>query len=55
MSHIPATQVERLLRMRWWDWPLERLEQNMPALCGADVDGLRALWRRWRAEAGEGA
>lgn len=32
-------QVRDLLRIRWWDWPLERIVQHAPFLSSADVDG----------------
>ena len=34
--------VERLLRLRWWDWDAERITRNIPAIAGGDVDALAA-------------
>jgi len=31
-------QVDRLLDIRWWDWPLEKIKSATPFLCSADVD-----------------
>lgn len=36
--------IARLLEMRWWDWPLERIEAEMAALCASDIAGLHARW-----------
>jgi chloramphenicol O-acetyltransferase type B len=32
--------IERLLDMRWWDWPLEQIEAEMATLCSGDIAGL---------------
>jgi chloramphenicol O-acetyltransferase type B len=31
-------QCEALLRIRWWDWPEERVREAVPLLAGPDVD-----------------
>lgn len=31
------TTVERLLQIRWWDWPIGAIVQNEAAICGADI------------------
>lgn len=28
--------IAALLRIRWWDWPLERIEAEVAGLCGGD-------------------
>lgn len=33
-------EVARLLKIGWWDWPLERIRAALPALLAADVDAL---------------
>jgi len=38
-------QIERLLEIRWWDWPVERVRQNVALLCSGDVDGLSEVVR----------
>lgn len=35
-------QREALLRIRWWDWPRERIVQAVPRLASADIDGFIA-------------
>ena len=34
------SDIERLLDMRWWDWPLEQIEEEMATLCSGDIAGL---------------
>jgi virginiamycin A acetyltransferase len=35
-----AAEVEQLLQIRWWDWPLERIRAALSALLAADVEAL---------------
>lgn len=28
--------IEHLLRIRWWDWPIQKIVQNVEWLCGGD-------------------
>jgi len=35
--------IDALLEIRWWDWPLEKIEANLEALQGADIVALRAV------------
>lgn len=30
--------IERLVRLKWWDWPVERITEKMGALCSGDVE-----------------
>lgn len=34
--------VKELLAIAWWDWPVEKIEANIDAISGADLDALRA-------------
>lgn len=34
--------VDELLRLRWWDWPVERITRHLEAIAGADLEALRA-------------
>jgi chloramphenicol O-acetyltransferase type B len=36
-------QVEALLKLRWWDWPEERVREHVDLLCAPDVDALLAI------------
>lgn len=31
-------QVEELLSIRWWDWPIEEIHKLTPVLCSGDID-----------------
>ena len=44
-------QVERLLRLRWWDWPEERVLQAVPLLSSGDIE---AFLDRYDVEASGG-
>ncbi|AHM60609.1 transferase hexapeptide repeat containing protein [Flammeovirgaceae bacterium 311] len=32
--------IERLLNIRWWDWPIEKITRNIQLLTGNDINGL---------------
>jgi len=32
--------IERLLKVRWWDWPEEKIIAAVPLLCSLDVENL---------------
>jgi virginiamycin A acetyltransferase len=34
--------IERLLAIRWWDWPVERIARHVDLIRGGDVDALAA-------------
>lgn len=38
-------QVEALLRIRWWDWPIEDIHARQAELCGGSVDTFVARFR----------
>ncbi len=35
--------VARLLALRWWEWPIERIEANIAAITGNDMEALEKL------------
>ena len=35
--------IQALLELRWWDWPVERIQANVEAITGADLAALTAL------------
>lgn len=37
-----AVQVEALLRIRWWDWPIERIRALAPLMWSKDIDAFLA-------------
>lgn len=32
------TTIERLLKLRWWDWPEEKIRKAIPMLCAVQID-----------------
>jgi acetyltransferase-like isoleucine patch superfamily enzyme len=32
--------IERLLDIKWWDWPVDKIKRNVGALCAGDVSRL---------------
>ena len=43
-DHQAALRVRRrreLLRIAWWDWPIERVTRNLEAIVSANLDALR--------------
>ncbi|SFK81886.1 CatB-related O-acetyltransferase [Lysobacter sp. cf310] len=41
MRYEPA-QIERLLRIAWWDWDAAKVSRNLELIVGADLDALEA-------------
>ena len=37
---FPSDVIERLLALRWWDWPHETIEANLPLLMHGEIDQL---------------
>lgn len=35
--------IAHLLEIRWWDWPAQKIFENLEILCGRDLERLRAL------------
>jgi virginiamycin A acetyltransferase len=33
--------INSLLEIRWWDWPVEKIEANIDAIVGGDVELLK--------------
>jgi serine acetyltransferase len=32
--------IQKLLKIRWWDWPEERVKKNIHLICSNSVDAL---------------
>ncbi len=45
---FPEEQVQMLLEMRWWDWPMPAIEGAMPLLCSGDIWKLYSYWNSLR-------
>ncbi len=35
--------ISRLLKLAWWDWPIDHILEHEAEICGGDVDALEAL------------
>nr|WP_325186392.1 CatB-related O-acetyltransferase [uncultured Oscillibacter sp.] len=42
-GRFPDETAEALLRLRWWDWPPERIAEGLEAIQHGDLEALRAL------------
>lgn len=38
----PEAEIERLLALAWWDWPIERISRHVRAIAGFDLAALEA-------------
>ena len=41
-------EIQQLLEMAWWNWPLEHIKTAMPLMCSKDI---AALYRFWQTSA----
>jgi virginiamycin A acetyltransferase len=39
-KRFSEAEIAKLLEVRWWDWPLDKIRRNVNLLCSGDVDGL---------------
>lgn len=37
-----SSQRDKLMGIRWWDWPVQKIIDNIGALCSSDIDGFIA-------------
>ena len=37
-TRFAQPEIDSLLRIRWWDWPLDKVLQELPTLLSGDVD-----------------
>lgn len=35
--------IAALLEIKWWDWPIEKINKNIAAIVGGDIDVLKSL------------
>ncbi|MEI3805900.1 CatB-related O-acetyltransferase [Agrobacterium sp. CCNWLW32] len=40
----PSEVIDELLRLAWWDWPIEKIEANLAALSSGDMAALRLAY-----------
>lgn len=38
-------QIKMLLEMKWWDWPLFKIQESMKLMCSNDIEGLYKFWK----------
>jgi len=41
-TRFSDSDIEFLLHLQWWDWPVEQINENVRLLCSDDISGLRA-------------
>lgn len=46
-KRFDADEIDLLLEMAWWDWPIERLSAAMTLLCANDIKALYQYWLGW--------
>ncbi|SAL37769.1 streptogramin acetyl transferase [Caballeronia arvi] len=44
-------EIDMLLEMKWWDWPLEEISKSMTLVCSTDIATLHERWRFLRLSA----
>jgi len=44
-KRFSEADIGRLLEIRWWDWPENRIRRSIPVLCSGDVDALEEIAR----------
>ncbi|MCB0625276.1 MAG: CatB-related O-acetyltransferase [Saprospiraceae bacterium] len=42
-KRFPAAQIDLLLQLRWWDWPAEKITENLHLLTSNDPEALARL------------
>ena len=45
-KRFPDHAIEKLLEIKWWDWPYEKINANVHVLCSGDVDKLAEISRQ---------
>ena len=43
-TRFPDDVIARLLRLRWWDWPDDRVNAASPLLCQGDIEAFLARY-----------
>lgn len=47
---MPIAKIDQLVRLAWWDWPLDKIAEAIPILQSGYVDALFEFDRRWNNE-----
>lgn len=53
-KRFSESQIERLLRISWWDWPPEQVLGNVEILCSAEIENFCNLYVRDISRDGNG-
>jgi virginiamycin A acetyltransferase len=40
-KRFPDNIINELLEIRWWNWPVEKINRNLKAICNSDINALR--------------
>lgn len=40
-KRFSPSEIQDLLAIKWWDWPIEKITENVEALTGRDIGGLK--------------
>ena len=40
MRRFPEDVIRRLLKLAWWDWPVEKVTLRLPLIVGGDIEAL---------------
>lgn len=41
-KRFPSNVIKRLQAMQWWNWPIETIRKNIPAIQTGDIDAMEA-------------
>ncbi|NBI05570.1 CatB-related O-acetyltransferase [Senegalia massiliensis] len=39
-KRFSASDIEKLLEIKWWNWEIEQINEALPYICSDDIDGL---------------
>ncbi|MCB8823437.1 type B chloramphenicol O-acetyltransferase [Microvirga rosea] len=45
-KRLDEASIDKLLEMKWWNWPDDELQKVMPILTSGDVEALHSHWRK---------
>lgn len=45
-KRFQADIIETLLEIKWWDWPLEKIKENIPILLSGNIQSLMEIQQR---------
>jgi virginiamycin A acetyltransferase len=42
-TRFPQKQIDELLEIKWWDWPIEIITKHLKHIVGADITALKKV------------